>query len=454
METMITLQAKQEEALRRLSDVSILGYGGAKGGGKSYLIRAWQLLRRDKYAGTKGLIIRKTYPELLNNHINQMWIEHPGLRQYFNKSEKTIYFPNGSTLSFGYLQRTDDVYNYQGQEFEDIAIDEGTQHAEEVPKILRSSNRTINPHIKPKMLICGNPGGVGHSWFRRLFIDQEYEENENPNDYAFVQAKVYDNKILMDNDPTYVARLEALPEEKRRAYLDGDWDVFEGQFFEEFRKSVHVIGPRYDLKSAPDNYTYRLGWDEGTLNPRSVHLLVQDNDAKIDIAWEYYKEGETADVAAQNVKTQLEDLGILKLLQKRGRLACDPSMKIKSNQTGVSTEQVVQKILGISLGETTNNRIEGARRYRSYLAWSAYQEPLLQIWSTCRNLIRTLPALVYDERNNEDCDTSGSDHAYDSTRYGIMSFTQMPSRFGASPMHRLKLREEGVRIGHKPLGGY
>lgn len=454
MEISIPLQPKQEEALKELSLVPVLGYGGAKGGGKSYLMRKWMLARRLKYPNTHGIIIRKTYPELYSTHIKKIFEEHPDLRNFYNESKKLLSLPNGSTLAFGYLGTTNDVYQYQGVEFDDIGLDEATQHSEEVFKTLRTSNRTVNPNIRPKMLLTFNPGGIGHGWVKRIFIDREFEPNEIPSDFGFVQAKIYDNQALLLNNPEYIRTLEALDEKKRRAYLDGDWDVFEGQFFENWRKEVHVVEPMFDLKQIPDNYEIRLTWDDGTTNPRSVHLMFQNNDGKVYTVWEYYKAGETADIAAQNIKFALQQLGIFDKVVKYGRLVYDPSMDIKNNQTGISTSTVIQKILGnITKVRANNDRIEGARRYRSYLRWTPYEEPLMQVWSTCRHLIRTIPQLIYDESNPEDIDTDGEDHAYDDTRYGLMSFTKLPTRLGMNQVETVKKYQKIVKNAYRPRGG-
>lgn len=144
---------KQMEALQALSDFPYVFYGGARGGGKSRLVRMWQIARRLKYPGTSGVIIRKTYPELAINHIEKMLEEYPGLRGLFNKSERCIEFPNRSKLHFRFLQHTEDVYNFQGLEFQDIALDEATQHSELVFKILSASIRTSKVGVKTLSLI-------------------------------------------------------------------------------------------------------------------------------------------------------------------------------------------------------------------------------------------------------------------------------------------------------------
>lgn len=137
-------------------------YGGAKGGGKSWLVRCREIARRLKYPNTQGLIVRRTFPELRANHISKMFQEYPQIKDWYNKSEKTIYYPNGSTTEFSYLKNTDDVYTYQGREYQDISVDEITQHEEEVFKTLRSSLRTSQSRIKPTVFLTGNPGGIGH----------------------------------------------------------------------------------------------------------------------------------------------------------------------------------------------------------------------------------------------------------------------------------------------------
>lgn len=243
--------------------------GGAKGGGKSYLIRARQVIRRLKYPNTRGLIVRKTYPELLANHIHMFWKEYPETKGWYNKSEKTIYWPNGSTTEFSYLQSEDDVYTYQGREYEDIDVDEVTQHKYDTIKILRSSLRTTNPNIKPRMLLTGNPGGVGHQEIKRIFVDRNFRDNENPDDYAFIPAKVQDNKILMEANPEYVKQLQDLPEHLRRAYLEGDWNIFAGLAFSELSSHTHVIDD-FDL---PPETKYFAGYDHGYNHPFAFVLL-------------------------------------------------------------------------------------------------------------------------------------------------------------------------------------
>lgn len=451
MEMTIALQAKQKKALLALSKTKVIGYGGAKGGGKSHLQRAWQVLRRDKYSNTHGVIIRKTYPELYDNHIKKMWEEYPELRKLYNEGKKMITFPNGSTLTFRHLERTGDVYKFQGAEYEDISIDEATQHAEEVFQYLRSGHRTSKSYIKPKFLLTFNWGGIGHVWCKRIFIDKEFVENEDPSDYDFVFASVYDNQALLNADSDYLKILQGLPEKLRKLYLEGDPNAFEGQFFTEWSTAHHVIAPRYSLYDAPTTFKYVLCWDEGTYNPRAVYILAMDGDGNVEIIYEYYKSGETAITAAQNIRAQLEENKIINVLRAHGKLVYDPSMDIKSNQTGISTSSIIAKELELSSMPASNNRIEGARMFREFLKFTTFTPSKLKVWSTCKNLIRTLPALIHDDHNNEDVDTDGEDHAYDAVRYGLSALA--PNVFKRSKLDLQQLQKMRQSI-YKPAGGY
>lgn len=399
----------------------------------SYLVRAWQLGRRIKYPHTTGVIIRKTYDELNQNHIQQMWKEHPQLHEYYLKSEKTLEFPNGSRLLFRHLAHPDDVYNFIGSEFEDIALDQAEQHSEETIKLLRASNRTTNRNISPKMLLTANPGGPGHLYLKRLFIEKKFVDGEDPDDYDFVSAKVWDNKFLVDNNPEYVKALQALPEQKRRAWLDGDWDVFEGQAFGMWRDDIHFIDPLFSLHKVPENYKLFAGWDEGTLAPRAFGVFVQDNNGMVQMIYEYYVKNETIDVASRNIKERLEENGLLSPMQDRGKIYYDPSMNIKSNQTGRSSVDIARNILGIRFEAGNNNREEGFRRMQTMLNWTEeYPIPIFRVWNTCTEFKRTIPALTYASNGREDIDTNEEDHHYDEARYALMSLVKLPDRLSKS----------------------
>ena len=185
------------------------------------------------YAGIKILIVRRTFPELVNNHINPLRGRLHGIAKY-NKTEKVFTFVNGSTIKFGYCNNDKDLDQYQGAEYDVIFLDEATQLQEMWIKKITACVRGVNDFPKRIYYTC-NPGGASHGYFKRLFIDRVYEEGENPDDYCFVQSLVTDNKALMESQPDYIKQLEALPPKLRDAWLYGRWDVYEGQFFEDFR---------------------------------------------------------------------------------------------------------------------------------------------------------------------------------------------------------------------------
>lgn len=218
-----------------------IGYGGARGGGKTWSVRMKAMLLASRYAGINILIIRRTYPELLQNHILPLQSELNGIARW-NDNQKRFVFPNGSNIWFGYCSAERDVLRYQGQEYDIIFIDEATQLTEYQFQTFKGCLRGVSGYPKRMYLTC-NPGGVGHAWVKRLFIDRLYHGDERADDYEFIQAKVTDNPVLMEKDPEYIHMLESLPYELREAWLNGSWDVFAGQYFSEWDRDVHVVAP-------------------------------------------------------------------------------------------------------------------------------------------------------------------------------------------------------------------
>ena len=389
------------------------------------------MYRRLKHAGTKGLIVRKTYPELLSNHIRMFFAEYPIVREWFNKSEKAIYWPNGSITEFSYLKSTDDVYTYQGREYEDISIDEITQHEELVFKILRSSNRTTKKDIMPTMVLTGNPGGIGHGWAKRLFIDRQFKPEENPEDFDFIQAKVFDNKALMDADPNYVKRLEDLPEHFRKAYLEGDWNVFIGQFFSEFRRDLHVCKPL-----TPKKDLIKIGGiDWGRERPfvflgSAVQKVALQDGRKFTRVWTYKEIDGTHQIPeywANEIKDQVN-------LNEYSYIRADPSMFHKQPDGSMSIADQMMPVFkdnAFKLKPANNDRIGGWAVMHKWLSLAPDGLPYWLISEDCPNLIRTLPGVVHDEHNVEDLDTDGPDDEVDSGRYMLMHLKWIDASLGA-----------------------
>ena len=224
-------------------------YGGAKGGGKTWAVRTKALLGAYNYAGIRILILRRTYPELQSNHIEPMLkMINPEFCSY-NGSLRSIYFANGSLIHFGHWAGETSELEYNGQEYDWIFLDEATQFTWRSFQFLGGLLRGVNDFPKRMYITC-NPGGVGHRWVKRLFIDRDFitdpddpEASENPDDYVFIPATVEDNTALLRSSPAYLRMLASMPENLRRAYRYGEWDSLGGNYFPEFSEAAHVAEP-------------------------------------------------------------------------------------------------------------------------------------------------------------------------------------------------------------------
>ena len=276
-----------EKQRRFLTDRSrYVAYGGARGGGKSWAVRFKAKALALRWPGIKILIIRNSLTELRNNHIVPLLKELKGLADY-NRQEKVFSFPNGSTITFGYCASDGDLGQYQGAEYDVIFLDEAGLLREEWIREIIVCCRGVNRFPK-RVYYTLNPGGVSHGYFKRLFIDRRFQDAERPEDYSFTQALVTDNPALLKSQPEYLYTLRALPPKLRKAWLEGSWDIFSGQFFEDFvpsppaeaakeegltveelrrqRRWCHVIEP-FDI---PRGWTILRSYDFGYGKPFSL----------------------------------------------------------------------------------------------------------------------------------------------------------------------------------------
>ena len=251
----LTPNIKQYQCM--LSKKPYIAYGGARGGGKSWLIDVKACLLARRYGrpnifrpGIKICIVRRTLEDLRENHIEPLKVMLQGIANY-NQQDRKFYFKNGATIKFAYYDNENDKDHFQGKEFDVIFIDEATQMQPEWLEIIASSCRGVNNFPHRIYFMC-NPGGPGHAYIKRLFIDKNYKDDENPDDYEFIQALVTDNTALMAYDSKYINFLNHLPPKLKKAWRDGSWDVYQGQFFETFTNDrenydsqqwTHVINP-------------------------------------------------------------------------------------------------------------------------------------------------------------------------------------------------------------------
>ena len=215
---------KQQQFLKERH--KYVGFGGAKGGGKSWAVREKAIMYALIFPGIREMIIRRTYPELRENHINQLVRETKGIAVY-NDQRKELKFYNGSVILFRYCRTDKDLQNFQGIEIDVLFVDEATQFDEIVFDVFCSCVRGVNSFSKQIHITC-NPGGTGHSWVKRRFIDKRMNDNENADDYVFIKSLLDDNIALMTADPDYDNRLQALPYKLREAYRYGNGLVDDG----------------------------------------------------------------------------------------------------------------------------------------------------------------------------------------------------------------------------------
>jgi phage terminase large subunit len=388
-----------------------IAYGGSRGGGKSWAMRTKFILLAGRYQGLKLLLLRRTLPELRENQIKPMQATLAQICSY-NESKHEFVFPNGSVIKGGYCDSESDVYQFQGQEYDVIGLEEATTFTESQMQFITTCNRTTRSDFKPRMYYTCNPGGVGHAWVKRLFIDREYREGENPGDYYFIPARVYDNPVLMRNNPEYVKTLEALPEHLRRAHLEGDWDVLAGQYFPNYRRDKHTVEP-FEI---PQSWKRFRSMDWGFNDPCCVLWHACAPDGRVYT----YRELYVRQMLARDVAFQVL---LLTGQEKVDYTVVSPDMWQKRGQKDIQGESIAEIFTtnGVPVIRADNDRMVGWTVMREYMADAPDGMPYWQIFSTCRNLIRTIPLAVHDEHKVEDISATCEDHALESARYGLMS---------------------------------
>ena len=422
-----------------------IAFGGARGGGKSWAVRTKAKLLALRYPGIRMAIVRRTYAELTANHIDALRAETAGLARYSDR-DKVLRFENGSLIRFCYCARDSDTDHMQGVEYDIIFLDEATQLSESQMRAFAACLRGVNAFPKRIYYTC-NPGGPGHAYIKRLFIDRRFEESENPEDYTFIQSLVTDNDALMRTQPDYVRQLEALPAHLRAAWLHGDWNIFEGQFFAEFRPSpdplrcaeagisvaealrqrrfTHVIEP-FDL-----NVGERRGWsilrsyDFGYNKPFSLAWWAMDYDGILYRVLELYG------------CTSSPNEGVRLTPEEQFRRAREferehPWLRDRKIVESIADPAIWDVSRGESIADTAarfgfyfypgdHKRIPGWMQVRYRLQFDPAGYPRMYFFNTCRAAIRTLPTLLYSTLNPEDLDSDGEDHAADEIRYLCMA---------------------------------
>ena len=438
-------QKKQCEFMSRPEDEAL--YGGAAGGGKSDALLA-EALRQVNIPCYRAIIIRKTMPqcsELIDRSRLLYGSAFPDA--VFNATKNVWTFKSGAKIYFGSMHHASDKLKYQGKQYDFIAFDELTHFTWEEYSYMFSRNRPSGLGTRCYMRATCNPGGIGHSWVKARFIDGKkpyhtYTETvtidgvEYKKSRVFIPSTVFDNKILLKNNPNYVANLAILPENEKKALLYGDWNSFSGQAFSEFRDNpenynsrvwTHVIAP-FDI---PRGWKRYRSFDFGYAKPFAVQWWAVDYDGRVYLYRQLY--GCTDE---PNTGVKWEPSRIAKKIKEIEREyerglhvygVADPSIWDESRGVDGTIINMFERE-GIYFEKGDNTRLAGKMQLHYRMQFDDEGYPMMYVFSNCKQFIRTLTTLVYDKVNVEDIDSSQEDHDYDACRYFLMTNPIAPKK--------------------------
>lgn len=437
---------RQEEFLVATDNYKYCLYGGAKGGGKSYILR-WALIRKlvkwakEGHPRVRVGLFCEDYVALKDRQITKIEKEFPRwlgrLTEHYVEGMSFILNPQfgGGVIA---LRNLDDPAKYASSEFAISAIDELTKNKKEIFDQFRSIVRW--PGIENTGVWgATNPGEIGHLWVKKLWIDKQFgPEDPAKEQFKFIKSLPTDNP---HNAQSYLNELKSLPERLRKAYYEGNWDIFEGQYFTEWNKEKHVITP-FPIPS----WGKRLrAYDHGRENPCCCKWYWLDNEGRLFVYRELYARGLNVDQIATEINrlSKGEDYWFS---------VADPSIFANTGMVDKSGGQTIAETFarnGIMFMPASNRRVDGWNLMHQYLAYQEGTLPKLIYFNTCFDSIRTIPALVHDKNRPEDIDTKGEDHAADTDRYLLASLHDAKA---GSPLNEVerKLREMQQGEGKEP----
>lgn len=398
--------SRQEEVL----------YGGACAGGKTFVQIYDSWLKAIEYPGIRQIFFRQELTMLDLEVIPlTLALYDTSLATYNNQKNKWI-FNNGSVIQFAYLSTDKDLNRYQGASFHIIRYDEATHFTQKQLTFLKSWMRSTDAYPK-QIKYSTNPGGAGHLYLKERFVD-DYTTRDGKNSLLlFIPAFLSDNPHITKNDPGYAARIGGGDAELRRKLLEGDWDVCEGQFFQEFKRDIHIVQP-FELNK---NWKRFLSMDYG-LDMLSVYWYALSPHNDVIVYRELYQPNLNLSQAAKAVSELITENYMY--------ISASPDLWNRRQETGQSGKDIMQKAGLKKLLKANDSRVIGWRTLREFLTpyedGQGIKTAKLRIFSTCYNLIRCLPALQHDKHNPEDAAGQPHEitHAPESLRYGIMSINK------------------------------
>jgi hypothetical protein len=434
-------QPKQAQALS--CPAFELLYGGAAGGGKSdFLLIDYLSGVNDWGANWRGIIFRKSYAQL-EGLVARAKVLYMPIGARWKEQSKTFIFPNGATIKFRFLMNNSDTEEYQGHEYTWIGFDELGHHASDYPWRYMMSRCRSSAGAPCYMRATANPGGPGHGWIKNRFIDgftpgrihrlPDPEGGEGTT-RCFIPALLEDNPILMQMDPGYAQRMKLLPPHIYRALRFGDWDVFSGQVFSEWRRELHVCRP-FVLSPGEWFKFYSLDW--GFAKPFSIGKWAVNREGRMVRYGEWY--GCAKDELNTGIKMSAADVAAKAFSEalKEGvsQMVADPACWSRSG-TGPSVADFF-KDRGFKMTPADNDRKNGlAIFHQRMISRGEDDRPMLLVFDICLDFIRTIPTLTPDQNDSEDVDTDLEDHIYDEGRYALMS------QFARNPKNALR-RQNG-----------
>ena len=430
---------KQMEFLNAPEDEVL--YGGAVGPGKSEGLLLFSVARRLRIPKSKGLLLRRTFPELEMSLIRRSRELLPGFGAKYQEQHHRWTFPNGSMLTFGFLERDEDVYRFQSSEFEDIGFDELTTFSEFQYVYLMSRLRTTKPGVRCFMRGATNPGNVGHAFVKARFVDigpwnTPYTDPQTGTTRRFIPGTLDDNPHIQREQ--YERFLDNLPADQRRMLRNGDWDAFTGQAFSEWQRAIHVVEPF----AIPSWWRRWIGNDPGYTDPFAWYWFAADEDGNVyayreltreerDERIPYSDQGravyEQSIVGSEINRPEFDETG-KPLREDIDFVVTGMDAFNKHPETGKAIMDYYREG-GMPWGCIKPIHGPNSRRLRKaivheYLKWNKDEQTSkvtsrLRVFSTCRKLIETLPNLTIDKRDAEKVADCAILHWYDGLSYGL-----------------------------------